>query len=90
MRVSAAAGSQGTTLDIQDDGPGIDRQRAGIALQRGAGLDESAIGSGLGLAIAGELVTASGGSIVMSPSGMGGLKVSFAWSVHAKPISKDS
>lgn len=79
VRISAAAGPQWTTLDIEDDGPGLARESMDAALQRGTRLDESTPGSGLGLAIAGELVAASGGSISLAPSDMGGLKVSLAW-----------
>jgi signal transduction histidine kinase len=86
VRVSAAAGPEWTTLDIEDDGPGIDPEHARIALQRGARLDESTTGTGLGLTIAGELAAASGGSISMARSDMGGLKVGFAWSAH-RPAS---
>jgi signal transduction histidine kinase len=38
-------------------------------------LDESAPGSGLGLAIVDELVRAYGGSMTLSESAMGGLKL---------------
>jgi signal transduction histidine kinase len=79
VRVSAAAGPEWARVSIEDDGPGIAAEHARAALARGGRLDEANEGSGLGLAIAPELAEATGGTIAMSRSALGGLKVDFCW-----------
>ena len=79
VRVSGDAGAEWTRLTIEDDGPGIASNRVGHALLRGTRLDESGNGSGLGLSIARELVQATGGTIALSDSQAGGLRVVFTW-----------
>jgi signal transduction histidine kinase len=66
-------------LDVDDDGPGIaadDRQRV---FERFVRLDDARArdsgGSGLGLAIVAEVVSAHGGAITISDSGLGGTRV---------------
>jgi signal transduction histidine kinase len=66
-------------LDVDDDGPGIaadDRQRV---FERFVRLDDARArdsgGSGLGLAIVAEVVSAHGGAITISDSGLGGARV---------------
>ena len=85
VRVHAEAGPGWTRVAIEDDGPGIDTDRAKAALARGGRLDEAQGGSGLGLAIARELAEATGGAIGMSRSALGGLQVSFTWDASRKP-----
>jgi len=62
-------------LTVEDDGPGLPPERRAEVLRRGARLDESAPGSGLGLSIVDELAKAYGGSVALSQSALGGLKV---------------
>ncbi len=62
-------------LLVEDDGPGLPPARHAEVLQRGARLDESAPGSGLGLSIIDELARAYGGSLALSQSSLGGLRV---------------
>ena len=69
------AASQTLTIDIEDDGPGLDEARFAEVLKRGARLDESVPGSGLGLSIVDELVRAYGGQLQFERSTLGGLKV---------------
>jgi signal transduction histidine kinase len=63
------------SLVIEDDGPGLPDGRREEVLRRGARLDESAPGSGLGLSIVDELARAYGGSVALSKSVWGGLRV---------------
>jgi signal transduction histidine kinase len=63
------------TLTIEDDGPGLPPEIRDEMLKRGARLDESSPGSGLGLSIVDELARAYGGSLALSASPMGGLKM---------------
>jgi len=62
-------------LVVEDDGPGLPAARHAEVLQRGARLDETAPGSGLGLSIIDELARAYGGSLALSQSALGGLRL---------------
>ncbi|MGA0600063.1 sensor histidine kinase [Caulobacter sp. KR2-114] len=62
-------------LTVEDDGPGLPEGGEDQALKRGTRLDETAPGSGLGLSIVDELVRAYGGTMSLSRSSMGGLRV---------------
>jgi signal transduction histidine kinase len=70
-----AAGPERFTLVVEDDGPGLPPDRREEVLQRGARLDESAPGSGLGLSIIDELARSYGGSLTLSDSPLGGLRL---------------
>jgi signal transduction histidine kinase len=63
-------------LIVEDDGPGIPEEKTRDALIRGRRLDETKPGTGLGLAIVADLVKEYGGSLLLSRSELGGLKVS--------------
>jgi signal transduction histidine kinase len=69
------AGPDRFTLVVEDDGQGLPPDRRSEVLQRGARLDENAPGSGLGLSIIDELARAYGGSVRLSDSSMGGLRL---------------
>jgi two-component system, OmpR family, sensor histidine kinase PhoQ len=76
VRCSAAVVAPGNiALRIEDDGEGLDPERAMEALARGARLDESHPGQGIGLAVVNELVTAYGGEVSVERSGLGGAAV---------------
>lgn len=79
VRVSAVSDAAGLCVAIEDDGPGIASEQVRAALSRGGRLDESGSGTGLGLAIARELAEATGGSIELGSSALGGLQVAFRW-----------
>lgn len=64
------------SLIVEDDGPGIPEEKTRDALIRGRRLDETKPGTGLGLAIVADLVKEYGGSLQLSRSELGGLKVS--------------
>ena len=73
--IAAPSGPDRMTVTVEDDGPGLsDAQRVQV-LKRGARLDESAPGSGLGLSIVDELARAYDGSVNLSGSPLGGLRV---------------
>lgn len=61
---------------IEDDGRGLSEEQREQVLRRGVRLDEKKPGSGLGLDIVKELVDVYGGSLQLTRSEMGGLKVS--------------
>ncbi|MEQ6888782.1 HAMP domain-containing sensor histidine kinase [Halomonas sp. CS7] len=67
--------AEGSWLEIEDDGPGMDEAQRQAALARGARLDEQHPGSGLGLAIVADLVKLNGGRLELARSRLGGLAV---------------
>jgi two-component system, OmpR family, sensor histidine kinase PhoQ len=76
IRCSAAVTAPGTIeLRVEDDGAGLDPERASEAMARGARLDESHPGQGIGLAVVNELVSAYGGGIAIERSPLGGAAV---------------
>ena len=62
-------------ITVDDNGPGIAAGLRDAVLQRGVRADEAAPGSGLGLAIVRDLVELYGGSITLTDSPLGGLRV---------------
>ena len=67
-------------MSVEDDGPGIESAQAAEAIMRGGRLDEAGPGHGLGLSIAHDLVVATGGSLTLVRSALGGLQVNLSWS----------
>lgn len=76
--LTAAFSSDGLTITVEDNGPGIPADRRDEAFQPFHRLDEGrnldAGGSGLGLAIARDVARAHGGDIELGEAGLGGLK----------------
>jgi signal transduction histidine kinase len=60
-------------VEVADDGPGMEDAESGLALRRGARLDEGKPGSGLGLAIVVDLAALYGGALELSRAPQGGL-----------------
>jgi signal transduction histidine kinase len=75
VRVSV---DSGTSIAIEDDGPGIPPAQWPRVLQRGIRLDERGQGAGLGLAIVQDVLNAYGWQLALSKSQLGGLKVTIA------------
>lgn len=63
------------TITVDDDGAGIPAELRDAVLKRGVRADEAAPGSGLGLSIVRDLVELYGGSIALTDSPLGGLRV---------------
>jgi len=76
--VTAAAGPDGTIVEIADDGPGIpasERERVfGRFVRLDASREHASRSAGLGLAIAREIATAHGATIVLADAEGGGTR----------------
>ncbi len=71
-----SSGSDRVLIRIEDNGPGIAGDQIKQISQRGARLDESVVdGHGLGLSIVNDIVKLYAGSISMTQSPMGGLRI---------------
>ena len=60
---------------VEDDGPGIPKERIGDVIARGTRLDRTVPGTGIGLAIVHDLVELHRGSLKLSQSPSGGVRV---------------
>jgi signal transduction histidine kinase len=74
VNVSADVSGTRVTIDVDDDGAGLEPALRETVLQRGVRADEKAPGSGLGLAIVRDLAEAYGGTIALEKSPDGGLR----------------
>ena len=79
VRISARSSNDGLFVEVEDDGAGLFDDAPQSAMQRGVRLDEAGPGQGLGLAIAREIVEATGGTVDLNRSALGGLCVRLAW-----------
>ena len=61
-------------IEIDDDGPGLPKERRAEATRRGRRLDETKPGSGLGLSIVVDQATLHGGELSLERSPLGGLR----------------
>jgi signal transduction histidine kinase len=68
-------GAEYVIITIDDDGPGVSREKRAALFERGAKLDRTKPGSGLGLAIVGDIAEICGGSVDLTRSELGGLSV---------------
>lgn len=75
VRVGWQLGAAQLTLEVADDGPGIDPTARDQVLGRGARLDQQTPGHGLGLAIVRDMVATYQGSLALEQAPEGGLLV---------------
>ena len=59
---------------VEDDGPGIPKEKISQVLKRGMRADEQTHGHGIGLAVVSEIVSLSGGEIKTKTSRLGGMR----------------
>jgi signal transduction histidine kinase len=80
VRLEVAAGGEvrHVVFQIDDDGPGLSREKRQQALERGRRLDESVPGTGLGLSIVVELARLYGGRFELADAPLGGLRCRLA------------
>lgn len=62
----------GLTLKIEDDGVGLEREKADIIFARGKRLDQRGLGQGIGLAVVQDIVNQYDGAISTQSSELGG------------------
>lgn len=67
--------TDGFLIEVEDDGPGIDREQREEVLNRGARLDEQVDGHGLGFGIVSDIVHHCHGTMTLDDSALGGLQV---------------
>jgi signal transduction histidine kinase len=87
-RVRARGGMEtdACRLYVEDDGPGLGREASEAVMERGSRLDEAGPGHGLGLAIVGDLMQATGGTITLGRSDLGGLEACLTWPIERSAV----
>ena len=75
VRLSARMVENSLQVGVEDDGPGIPAEQREAAFNWGKRLDEAPPGTGFGLSIVKDIADLYGGSISLSVSELGGLKV---------------
>jgi signal transduction histidine kinase len=92
IKVHAVQDADTLTVSVEDDGLGLSEGQSRMAVERGVRLDQAVGTQGLGLTITRDLITASGGSLALEPSALGGLAVRLTWAEvqGAHRVSLDS
>lgn len=75
IRLTGECGGGALLLIVEDDGPGIDADRAQQVLARGVRLDEFTPGHGIGLPMVRDIVRAYDGSLAIERSPLGGARI---------------
>ena len=75
IRVSVSRSGTGQEIAVEDDGPGVDADKAPQLLARGARADEGTPGQGIGLAVVRDICDAYGGTLSLVRSDLGGARV---------------
>ncbi|NMT03704.1 ATP-binding protein, partial [Vibrio parahaemolyticus] len=76
IRVHSSQDKENIHIIIEDDGPGIPKEKLSQVIKRGDRLDETTPGSGLGLNIVSEMAHSYRGQLTLDTSALGGLKAS--------------
>jgi signal transduction histidine kinase len=76
-RILISVNKNGRAIEVvvEDDGPGIPKERIGDVIARGTRLDRTVPGTGIGLAIVHDLVELHGGRVELSQSPSGGVRI---------------
>jgi two-component system sensor histidine kinase PhoQ len=73
-------------INIEDDGPGIPKNKREQLLERGTRLDSYKEGQGIGMAVVADLVSAYQGQLEISKSSLGGAKLTVVFPIVVFPI----
>src|SRR5690606_17867185 len=73
--LNISATTDGFLIQVEDDGPGIDREQREEVLNRGVRRDEQVDGHGLGFGIVSDIVQHCHGTMTLDDSALGGLQV---------------
>jgi two-component system sensor histidine kinase PhoQ len=68
-------------IHIEDDGPGIPKNKRKQLLERGTRLDSYKEGQGIGMAVVADLVSAYQGKLEIKKSDLGGAKLIFIFPI---------
>jgi signal transduction histidine kinase len=79
VRIAGVDEGAHAVLVIEDDGPGMAADDRDAALERGTRLDSSGGGQGIGLAIVRDVAEATGATIALARSDLGGLRIAISW-----------
>jgi len=75
VKIGCRLAGQMAEFEVSDDGPGLSDDDIAKLGQRGKRLDEKRSGTGFGIAIANEILQMNSGTIALSRSDAGGLRV---------------
>jgi two-component system sensor histidine kinase PhoQ len=75
VALSASCEGNRVVIRVEDDGPGIDQDKAEQVLQRGVRMDETTPGHGIGLPMVRDIVEVYGGEMTINRSDMNGSAV---------------
>ena len=80
VRISAEGRGEDVLIHVDDDGPGIPRERRAEAMRPFTRLDPArhAAGTGLGLSIVGDIARGHGGALRLGDSPLGGLRATIS------------
>ena len=76
VRVDVVAHDKFVQIDVEDDGPGIPKEKRQLLLTRGTRLDSYKEGQGIGMAVVADLVDAYQGTLIIEDSELGGARIS--------------
>ncbi|MBU3016906.1 GHKL domain-containing protein [Paraglaciecola agarilytica] len=76
VRVDVVAHEKFVQIDVEDDGPGIPKEKRQLLLTRGTRLDSYKEGQGIGMAVVADLVDAYQGTLIIEDSELGGARIS--------------
>tara|TARA_R110000772_G_scaffold218887_1_gene329461 strand:+ start:2964 stop:4295 length:1332 start_codon:yes stop_codon:yes gene_type:complete len=81
VRASVQTQQNFVQIDIEDDGPGIPKEKRQLLLTRGIRLDSYQEGQGIGMAVVADLVDAYQGTLIVEDSELGGARISLRFSI---------
>lgn len=82
VRASSKLSGHNVEVYIEDDGPGVDKDKRNAILTRGARADTATSGQGIGLAISIDILSSYGGSLTIEDSSLGGARFKLVLPAH--------